>query len=108
MSHLPTDVIGTYTGTNAPSPSERHRILAAERRPRLALDYLADRTGPVDIEELAAAIAAREADENSPDDDTVRQVAISLHHVHLPKMAEIGVVDYEPASSVVESYPPTA
>ena len=107
MSHLPTDVIGTYTGTNAPSPSERHRILAAERR-RLALDYLADRTGPVDIEELAAAIAARETDENSPDDDTVRQVAISLHHVHLPKMAAIGVIDYEPASSVVESCPPSA
>ena len=107
MSHLPTDLIRTYAGTTALNPSERHRILAAERR-RLALDYLADRTGPVDLDELSAAIAAREGDEDSADDDTVEHVAVSLHHVHLLKMAAIGVIDYEPASSVVESCPPSA
>ena len=107
MNHVPTDVIRTYTGAKELSPSEGHRILAAERR-RLALDYLADRTDPVDIEELAAAIAEREADENCHEDDTVRQVAVRLPPVHLPKMAEVGVIDYEPASSVVESCPPTA
>jgi len=107
MSHSPTDVTRTYAGTTALSTSERHRVLAADRR-RIALDYLADRTGPVDVEELAASIAARESDENIAGDDTVQQVAVTLHHVHLPKLAEFGVVDYEPAEQVVESGPPSA
>ena len=107
MSHSPTDVTRTYAGTTALSTSDRHRLLAAERR-RLALDYLADRTGPVDVEELAGTIAAHESDQNIAGEDTVQQVAVSLHHVHLPKMAELGVIDYEPTESVVESCPPSA
>lgn len=84
------------------SESDRHRLLAAERR-RLALDVLADRTAPVDLEDLATAISAREADAPPRPTYTDDRVAITLHHQHLPMLDEAGVVDYDPASRRVVS-----
>ena len=79
---------------------EHHRLLAAERR-RLALDILADETAIVDLEDLAAEIAAREVGPDA-DGEAVERVALSLHHVHLPHMADVGVLDYDPRTKIVE------
>lgn len=75
--------------------SERHSLLAAERR-RLVLDVLEQGSTPVELQELAVEVAAREAASGQPDAETVERVSVSLHHVHLPKLAEHGVVDYDP------------
>jgi hypothetical protein len=40
------------------------------------------------------------ADERSKD-VTVERVAVTLHHVHLPKMDDVSVVDYDPDESLV-------
>jgi hypothetical protein len=73
---------------------EYHRVLAADRR-RIALEVLEDRAGPVDLDVLAEAVAERErrGDANPADPD---RVAVSLHHVHLPLLTDLGIVDYDP------------
>lgn len=95
---------GTQTGTvsvEGLTESERHRLLAADRR-RLALDILASQTTPVTLEALAAEIAVHEDGIESDDDDAVARVATTLHHAHLPKMADMGVLDYHEQTHRVE------
>lgn len=82
--------------------SERHRLLAADRR-RLALVVLVERTAPVELDELAADVAAREAESIATDDETIEHVAIELHHAHLPKLASAGVLEYSPETNLIES-----
>lgn len=50
-----------------------------------------------DLQSLALQIAAWERDETiaSVERDASQSVEISLHHNHLPKLAEIGVVEYD-------------
>jgi hypothetical protein len=59
----------------------------------------------VDLENLAAAIARHETDGDVIDEKAIEQVAITLHHTHLPMMGELGVIDYDPDSTIVESCP---
>lgn len=90
--------------------SERHILLASERR-RRTLSVLVDRSGAVDLPDLAAAVARSERRAErvrggaAPvSDDRVEQVAVALHHAHLPHMADLGVVSYDPESRRVETW----
>lgn len=74
--------------------SDEHRLLADEQR-RLALALLSQRQRVVDVAELAAEIAHREADDESVGEEAVDRAIISLHHRHLPLMDDLGVVDYD-------------
>ncbi|WP_436932596.1 DUF7344 domain-containing protein [Halosimplex halobium] len=76
---------------------ERYELLAAERR-RTALEVLAERGTPVELDDLATAVAAREGGETPAATD---RLAVSLHHVHLPRMADLGVLDYDPGDNRV-------
>ncbi|MBV0902795.1 hypothetical protein KTS37_13455 [Halomicroarcula salina] len=82
------------------SASERSRLLASERR-QTALSVLSETRCPVELEELAAAVAARESDSDDAESDRVATVATALHHNHLPRMADMGVVSYDPESGRV-------
>ncbi|SDR02617.1 DUF7344 domain-containing protein [Natronobacterium texcoconense] len=84
----------TIRKQNTLSEEEYHRLLASRRR-RLTLDVLSGRLDPVDVEDLATAIAARENGRDGADDETVREVALSLHHVHLPAMASANTIEYD-------------
>lgn len=97
MSQSPNDRART-TGMNG---SDRHRVLAAERR-RAALDILTNRTTPVDIDELAEAIATYE-DSGTTQSERVDRIAVTLHHEHLPLMTDAGAIRYEPTSRRVEA-----
>lgn len=66
-------------------------LLATERR-RHALYCLRDADDPVPLLELADRVAEREA--GSPADDRER-IAVSLGQVHLPKLDDAGVVDFD-------------
>lgn len=78
--------------------SEYHRLLASERR-RVTLAVLESVTGQLSLDRLATAVAASQ----SGDDETtdVEEVRITLHHVHLPKLAAAGVVEYDRTHHVV-------
>lgn len=79
--------------------SERHRVLSSTRR-RVTLDVLARRGDSVHLRDLAAAVAEREDGPASPDGGVVDRVAVSLHHVHLPKLSDHDLVDYDRETNV--------
>ncbi len=84
--------------------SECYRLLADERR-RMTLDVLAGRNDPIDLAELAVGIAAREDGVNDVDESAVTSVAHSLHHVHLPKLSDHGMIEYNSDANRIESCP---
>lgn len=64
--------------------------LLADRRRRRVLDYLRDHgAGSASLEELVSHLAG---DDGSP---ARERLGLSLRHVHLPKLAEAGVLDYD-------------
>lgn len=84
-----------------PSMSERHRLLAAERR-RLVRRILEAEPPPFSLEGLAAEVAARETAGGTVDEQTRKRVAIALHHDHLPELAAVGVLTYDAESNRIE------
>lgn len=73
--------------------SERYDLLADERR-RTVLTVLEHLQTPVELSELATEIVDREG-ASAIDQESRTQVEIALHHNHLPKMDDLGVVDYD-------------
>ncbi|WP_440991702.1 DUF7344 domain-containing protein [Haloarchaeobius baliensis] len=72
--------------------SEIHTLLAHPYR-RYALDYLSQQAGGVEREELARGIVEWTGGETGR---TVEDVELQLHHVHLPKLSEAGLITYSP------------
>lgn len=74
-------------------------VLANSRR-RCALRSLSDAGGTVSFDELVGDVARQTV--NQPiDRDHRRKIATSLYHVHLPKLASVGLVtDYDPDGEV--------
>ena len=64
---------------------------------RFTLRYLRAATTPVSLDELTTELVARRTDGNAPGSSDVSpaSVQVSLVHNHLPKMAELGFVDYD-------------
>lgn len=92
------DATGSSTGGIDLTPTTIFGLLANDRR-RYALHYLSNTVGPVALYDLAEQIAARE---NDPTYDRYEQILISLSHVHLPKLADAGVVEYDLELETVE------
>ncbi|MDS0261065.1 hypothetical protein NDI56_16830 [Haloarcula sp. S1CR25-12] len=69
------------------------------------LEVLAERTAPVELKVLAVAVATRENESDVFTGETLKRVASTLHHVHLPKMADFGMVDYDTNTNRIESCP---
>ncbi|WP_162224554.1 DUF7344 domain-containing protein [Halorussus amylolyticus] len=96
MSQLSNSSTGEQS-TNA-APGESHGshprsldsvfdVLATERR-RNVLYALYESAGRVALSDLADEVASVEGAD-------FERVATSLHHVHLPRLAEVGVVEYD-------------
>lgn len=70
-------------------------VLAQQRR-LVALIVLIEHDDPLTIDELVTEVARRELDVPSAEltDEQRRQIRLSFHHVHLPKLVERGVVEY--------------
>lgn len=75
-------------------------------RRRRVLDAVRDEEA-VSMDELAARVAAREAKASVQDvcEDECRSVAIALHHVHVPKLADAGVIDVDHGTDRIEPGP---
>ena len=93
------------TRTAELTTNERYRLLSNDRR-RATLAVLGDRTAPVELADLAAAVADRMTDAGVADEELVDRMKASLHHAHLPKMNSLGVVEYEPRTCCVKTYRP--
>lgn len=88
------------TSTVSVNEDEYHRILASERR-RTLLAVLAEESKTVNLETVAAAVAEREAASTEVSADTVKGVTVTLHHHHLPMLADAGVIEYDPDSNLI-------
>lgn len=83
------------------SESSRYELLANERR-RRTLAILAERDEAISLEELASELANRAGDESGAAGAT--DAAIGLHHIHLPKLDTVGLIDYDPETHNVEPH----
>ncbi|UWG50049.1 putative trancriptional regulator, ArsR family [Halalkaliarchaeum sp. AArc-CO] len=81
--------------------TEIHDVLRNERR-RLALERLSERSGPASVSDLAEHVAALEAGERPPPNNLRQSVYVSLHQTHLPKLDELGIVEYDTDEKTVE------
>jgi DNA-binding transcriptional ArsR family regulator len=72
--------------------------LADEQR-RTVLAVLG-REGAASRRTLARAVSEREAD-GEPSPDAVEDALVTLHHVHLPKLADAGLVEYDAETGTV-------
>ncbi|MFB6159803.1 MAG: hypothetical protein ABEJ61_01345 [Haloferacaceae archaeon] len=77
-------------------------VLSSARR-RYTIYYLRERDEEVPITELAKQVAAweYEIDPEELTDKQQKRVYVSLYQTHLPKLAELGIVDYDKDRGVV-------
>ncbi|MFC7009105.1 DUF7344 domain-containing protein [Halalkalicoccus salilacus] len=84
------------------SLAERFSLLADPHR-RAVLERL-DRTADgLEVEALAARVAAELSDAapGTVDEDHRRRVLLALHHNHLPKLADHGLLEYDLDAGIV-------
>ncbi|MCU4801640.1 hypothetical protein OB920_14775 [Halobacteria archaeon HArc-gm2] len=93
---VPTDSDVRSVATDESSVDELFDVLTTERRRRV-LSIMGGYDSPVPVERLAQDVAAQEADvaAMTVPESTVRDVHVSLHHRHLPKLDDAGLLDYD-------------
>lgn len=82
------------------SEHEIHDVLRNKRRAR-TLKYLRSRDETVTLRELSEELASIETGESPPPRSTRESVYNSLHQTHLPKLDELGIIQYEQNRKVV-------
>jgi DNA-binding transcriptional ArsR family regulator len=70
--------------------------LRSDRQRRTTLQVLSDTSQDITVAELAMRVSRRLPTETPTD-----RIEIRLHHVHLPMLADAGVVDYDRESKRV-------
>lgn len=77
--------------------------LLSHRRRRYALYYLVGCDYAASVDELVEQVAVWETETCAPDvpDEVYERVHTDMYHVHLPKLAEAGAIDYDPDSDLV-------
>lgn len=70
---------------------------STQRYERHAQRVLHDVGGPMDVSELARAVASLEdsASREGSLDERTRSVHLALHHLHLPKLHEAGALEFD-------------
>lgn len=81
-----------------------HGLLANERR-RAVIERLDASPGTVTVRDLSTAIAETETGRSPPPSRVRESVYTSLHQTHLPKLHEMGVVEYDRERSQVHVRP---
>lgn len=76
----------------------------ADHRRRLLIEYLAENSGPVVVEEIVRYISEPDggATHDTLSTDTLVEITVTLLHNHLPKMNDAGVVDVDHETSTVQ------
>lgn len=91
-------MVGNSTGFDSVLDLCRHQ------HRRIVLGTLTEEGRPLTLDDLAEAVL--EYNHQTPiaeaSEDVLTETRVTLHHVHLPKLAAEGLVDYEPEQRVVE------
>lgn len=89
-------------GRSKPTTDRVLESMTDETR-REAVAVLRERTSPIPVEQLAAAVVAarRDTSVDGVEADERTTVAVDLAHVHLPALADAGLVEWSPDDGVV-------
>lgn len=98
MSHSSSHPAKDPPGVEDLPEDDRHRVLSNRRR-RILLGVLADRSLPIGVEEVAASVASQEDAFEDGRREAVERVAIALHHKHVPQLEELGILEYDRAAN---------
>ena len=79
-------------GTDSELSTSTAFELASSARRRVVAAVLSDRAEPLPFDELVAEIARSEGVSPADEADAIR---LELHHCHLPKLADAGLVRYD-------------
>ena len=90
---------GATERTDSDLPTTTIFGLLANHRRQLALQYLTSKVGAVPLSELANQIALREGEHTK---ERCERICTGLVHVHLPKLADAGIVRYDPNRETIE------
>lgn len=84
------------------TPDSVFDLLSNHRR-RMVLYYLRQNRGAVGVQELAAEVASIENDVEVDEltNQQRKRVYVSLYQTHLPKMAEMGIIEYDKEGGAV-------
>lgn len=82
------------------------KLVQNQRRRRILL-YLASHDEPVSIDEVAKDLAVQEYDcpEEGPTSTQRKRMYVGLYQGHLPKMDDLGVVEFDKEEGQIESGP---
>ena len=85
------------------TPDDIFDLLSNHRR-RMVLYYLRRNGMSAEVNEIAAAVAAIENDTTVEEltDQQRKRVYVSLYQTHLPKMAEMNIIEYDKEGGTVE------
>lgn len=99
-AHPPPNVDRSRYRPDRSSTDTLYQLLADDRRRRV-LSFLTRNSGEaVSVDRLVDDITEHEWPDPGPASHRER-VAIDLHHVHLPKLADAGVIDHDPVDETV-------
>jgi DNA-binding transcriptional ArsR family regulator len=88
---------------NRPTTDEVFELLA-DRHRRYVLAYLRDASTPVSLPDLATELARVESESDAAEGmaDRRRQLFVRLHHVHVPSLADAGLVEHDRERNTAE------
>lgn len=69
--------------------------LFGDPRRRCVASIVAERRRPVGLEELADELTSGERSVSTPGGDEDSEVPVALHHVDLPRLDDVGLIDYD-------------
>ena len=97
-----TNTCGSTACAESPVDDDAFAVLASERR-RILLRRLRAVDGHASVRDLARAVTAseRDADPETVSEEAIERVSVTLHHVHLPKLADAGYLRYDEAAKSV-------
>lgn len=81
------------------------RLVADPRRRKLVRKLRHETDGQTTIDELVTELHQEESRSDHDRSPTREQVTTQLYHVHLPKLADHGVVEYDPETGTVRYQP---
>jgi hypothetical protein len=84
------------------STEERLTLLADPHR-RVVIERLDEVSESLTIESLAAHVTCELTGGTLGTDDRRRRILFALHHNHLPRLADHGVLQYDPAAGTVSA-----